>query len=277
VLNFMKVVNVRLAGGLGNQLFQVAYGLLASKKIHGDVALCSAFLKSYDTQRSFTLPDVIDLKGVRVVDSMLPFLIFKTRFGKASSVLPSFLGFVSDSNCKKIMGNQVFLSNLYLDGYFNKAINQVIFDEMVAGISVLFKGRHLFVRSNVCVIHVRGGDFINLGLAGRDDAEFYSSAISAVRRIVPEIRFEVVTDDSHFARSVLNESCSYKIISGESVADDFFRLATGQFAIISDSTFALWARSITLADSSVERVTFSRGRWEPGVQREISFLGERRL
>lgn len=270
----MKSIYVRLAGGLGNQLFQIAYGLLVCKMVNGKLVLCRSSLGTYATKRHFTLPDVLDLGHMRVAEPLLPFLVFKSRFALISSFLPPNFGFISDRNCQKILEVDHSLPNIFLDGYFNRSINQAIFEEMVTCVSLLYKGRLTRVRPKICVIHVRGGDFIKLGLARTEDSEFYRAAVEEVRRLVPDIVFEVVTDDFQFAQTILEGICDVKEISKASVSDDFIRLSTAEFAIISDSTFALWARAIKLSDTNIDRTTFSRKMWEPGVRRAVSFFGE---
>ena len=270
----MNTIYVRLAGGLGNQIFQIAYGLTVCKQVQSEIVLCPSFLDNYNTKRNFTVPEVLDLGQIRVSESLLPFIVFKSRFTLIASVLPPKFGFISDNNCRNIHVMDITSSNFYLDGYFNKSISQNIFDEMVTYVSALYLGKAVRVRSKVCVIHIWGGDFIELGLACSDDSEFYRVAIAEIRRLVPDVMFEVVTDDFEFANTILEGICKFERISKTSVSQDFIRLSTAQFAIISDSTFALWARAIKLNDTKWERLTFSRKQWEPGVRRDISFAGE---
>lgn len=106
---------------------------------------------------------------------------------------------------------------------------------------------------NVCVVHVRGGDYrgiVDVALP----RSYYRAAMSQVRQVCPEVEFRSVTDDVDLSRRLLpdvpiagsgltgiedqNKASHHK---GGSVSVDFTTLKNSRYLIIPNSSFSWWA------------------------------------
>lgn len=105
---------------------------------------------------------------------------------------------------------------------------------------------------DVCVVHVRGGDYLNTySFLPR---QYYENAMSSMKKKYPGIRFVAVTDDLEYCKGILP---NIKIIGsspssrrdsfraahhlGGSILDDFLILNGARYVILSASTFSFWA------------------------------------
>ena len=102
---------------------------------------------------------------------------------------------------------------------------------------------------NLCVINIRGGDYLGnpLILLG---ADYYESAILKRKEIFANLKFLIVTDDSSYAKLVLP---NFPILSQETAADfginsqfkskiqlDFTVIQNAKKLIIPNSSFSWW-------------------------------------
>jgi hypothetical protein len=108
-----------------------------------------------------------------------------------------------------------------------------------------------FSFENICIIHIRGGDF--LGSLAYLTSEYYKNAIEIFKKENPNMVFYIITDDPSYANSILPE---IKIIGGSSsgksdnekaghhmggpVWMDWSILYNCKNAIISASSFSWW-------------------------------------
>jgi hypothetical protein len=108
-----------------------------------------------------------------------------------------------------------------------------------------------FSSDDICIIHVRGGDF--LGSLAHLDSNYYKGAIDIIRSESPFMRFYIITDDINYASNILP---GIEIIGGSATnikdnikADhhiggpiwmDWSILLNCKNAIISASSFSWW-------------------------------------
>ena len=89
-----------------------------------------------------------------------------------------------------------------------------------------------------CVVHVRRGDYVGLGLA--QSAGWYSNAMRAISANTPDVRFIVISDDRAWCRTAFKPAEDLTIGEEADLLDDLRLLARSDFAILSRSTFAWW-------------------------------------
>jgi len=103
----------------------------------------------------------------------------------------------------------------------------------------------------VCIIHIRGGDF--LGSTAYLERDYYIRSVSEMKNINPNMKFFIVTDDVNYARQILPE---FEIIGGSAsgVTDlnkaghhqggpvwmDWSIIYNAKNLIISASSFSWW-------------------------------------
>ena len=110
---------------------------------------------------------------------------------------------------------------------------------------------------NLCVIHIRGGDF--MGSSASLDNDYFRRAEKIMISRNPEIKFVIVTDDVVYARSIFPE---YSIVGGSSTSENDNRKASHHIGgpvwmdwtilynakniIISSSSFSFWPSLLNL-------------------------------
>ncbi len=106
--------------------------------------------------------------------------------------------------------------------------------------------------SDVCVVHVRGGDYLNtFAFLPR---KFYENAMRAVKNTSPNVKFVAVTDDLKYCSAILPDipivgstpqnkidEFRAKHHLGGNIDEDFAILNTAKYVILSASTFSFWA------------------------------------
>jgi hypothetical protein len=106
--------------------------------------------------------------------------------------------------------------------------------------------------SDVCVVHVRGGDYLNtFAFLPR---KFYENAMRTIKNISPNVKFVAVTDDLKYCKNILPniqiigstplkkfDEFRAKHHLGGNINEDFAILNTAKYVILSASTFSFWA------------------------------------
>ncbi len=252
---------IRLAGGLGNQIFQLGAGLLLAEKSKcKSIVIDVSGLSKYEERRNNSLTVFFDLTKLNVE------IIFKQSFFTKFR-LPKLLPFnfsnyplVGDRNFQKAMQNTNKF--LWLDGYFQTCLLHKNFYKEIELLKPLFNPQYL-PKKQGCVIHVRGGDFVKLGWNDVASSEFYANSIRKMQKDYGVKDFYVVTDDRDYAKSMLKNI--KPLFIGGSIQEDFHLIGRFQFRILSSSTFALW--SSALGCNSEKGAVIAPDELIPGVKR----------
>jgi len=244
------MIYLRLAGGLGNQLYQLAAASLMSQmsRISTPVLPLLDGLRQYDEPRD---PDSIELlqdnnwlsSTISTAPSLLQMLTLDLRAGRW---LP-FIG-VSDRNYWKIV-SQGCMSIRLLDGYFQQGWTHETFNRAISNMSprTISKKAAERITSNEVIIHIRGGDFLRLSQFQIVDINYYIRAVrQAKNRGWKE--FAVISDDLVYSLSILDQIRAHitdinlrLIPAGVHALEDFDTLRAASARIIGNSTFAWWA------------------------------------
>lgn len=265
----MLIVN--LAGGLGNQIFQLGAAiLLAQSSGIKNIVIDDSSLGNYQAKRSNELLKLFDFSRSSIDIEFSKSSITKSRLPKLLPVKLKFWPLVSDKNfqvilkCKKPQFR-------YLDGYFQSCLTQQNFDEMRELLSKMFISNPVVYDSCVCVIHIRGGDFVQLGWDIVTPPSYYHHAIKIMSQSHAINKFLVVTDDVKYASNIMDlPNVSYQIISDD-IISDFNTIAYCQKKILSNSTFSLWASALGQIN---DVVIIAPKFFKPGSTRPFSLTGE---
>lgn len=267
------MIIIRLAGGLGNQIFQLGIGLCIAKK-QGNKSIildCSA-LGNYAVKRKNELYNFFNLDSHSVKISEGTFWLSKLRIPVHCPFSMQFWPFVGDKNIQNILHAESSVFRL-LDGYFQSSITQDDFDEEI----LLFKNiliSNKFEINDGCVVHIRGGDFVKLGWNSVTPAEYYINAMQYMNTKFGKDKFYIVTDDRKYSESILKDlDFDYEFI-GHSMQEDFYLIGSFRYRILSSSTFALWASA--LGDNE-DSVVIAPKHWTPERERKIFLPNEIRI
>lgn len=165
-------------------------------------------------------------------------------------------------------------ARVYLDGYFIESINQEFFDQSLNIMhSFLVNKNKICIQNNVCIIHIRGGDFLELSWNLENQKDHYTQAISEIKSLCSDVKFIVATDDKQYAEDFMSSiNVQYEFTQG-ALIDDFLDIISSEFAIISNSTFSFWARAFS-SNISPNTKTWGPRYWRPNVIREIKLYNE---
>ena len=262
-INLNKIY-LRLAGGLGNQIFQYATALLI-KKENDSVYFYTRSLNAYKVGRNLELVNFFELPQNTYFNvSIFANVIFKFRLAKISS----FFGF-NDLNFPQFLSKKIThhaKGHFYLDGYFQDAWSYQDIQPLLIQLSTALKKSKFNNQPYSqydCIMHIRGGDFLANLDNSLNSVDFYIDAIKLLRRSHAVTHIYIVTDDLQYSKSMLSSIKSkFKDINfylddeGKSLFDDFMILLHAKSRVIGTSTFAWWAsalddkRSLTISPKS---------------------------
>ena len=117
----MNNVTVRLAGGLGNQLFQLFSAIFfVRNSLKTQIILDSRFLSSYETKMQLEIGFVLDvMHGFSIKNTPNIYMGFLSKFRVARLIDRCFFGFALLSSSKKLKDiNCKKYQYVILDGYF---------------------------------------------------------------------------------------------------------------------------------------------------------------
>jgi hypothetical protein len=269
------MIDVRLTGGLGNQLFQLAAAVVLGRRFELPICLWTGAMQSYATSRDLALPLFVDLGRFGVTVRDRPNLVQRTRVARLLPCICRSAAWVSDRNLLEVARRTSRLSSAQLDGYFIESIDQEFFDEAVSLLepAVVAPAVVEHFSQRVCAIHIRGGDFVRLGWTLDDMLSYYRTSLVRVLQCEPDLRIVAVTDDpDHAAQTLRTLGVNADIHSG-CIRSDFDLLRTASYAILSNSTFSFWAGTLR-SPRAGGWSTFVPGLWRPGAPRKIRIRSE---
>ena len=268
------MINLRLAGGLGNQLFQIAAMLLLQKSTGHEICIYTSELKKYKARRSLELTKILKLSNVHIEFSHRLPLILRLRLARLFQMRLLSIQTISDTNFQNIYLSKFNASHIYADGYFIESINQDIFEDMLNELTNCLKSTlQENVPSDVCIIHIRGGDFLELGWELPNIKKFYLDSIKDVLDRKPLIKFEIISDDPPYAHQQISVIHIKFEFIGKDIVSDFSSLINAKFAILSNSTFAFWAGAFRTSKDE-KPTTWMPRLWKPGHSRVIKLRTE---
>jgi hypothetical protein len=263
------MIITRLAGGLGNQIFQLGASLLLRNKLKNtSLIIDDTHLSSYDVKRENELIHFFSLKNVSFKKKFLTKFRLPIKLSFKSKVCP----FVGDKNFQYVKNNPI-LNNYILDGYFQESITQYDFNQEIMILKEMLKYR-LQTNEDGCVIHIRGGDFVKLGWNSVTPKEYYIKAIQEMQSKYNQDKFYIVTDDNKYSQTILDEMDIKFEFIGNSMCEDFKLIGSFKHRILSSSTFALWASAL---GNNEESIVIAPKYWIPNRERKIFLPNETRI
>ena len=278
------MIYTRLAGGLGNQLFQFAASLALRGESGAEVLLCTDGLRRYNVKRNFDLlrilhlPDGCHTDASEPVLNMLEASLLRLRIGR---LLPKYG--VNDRNFKRQLTCQTSgeaRQPLWLDGYFQHGWLPPSFENVHEEMRSLLREDLPISRAwdAECVIHIRGGDFLTSEEHRVTSVDYYLLALAKLRASMPSLQLiTVVTDDAVYAEIIVDclrraqHDLKFTLApapdsaAGAEWLQDFVLLRDARTRIIGNSSFAWWAAALDLRRAT----TVSPSRWTKGVIRDL--------
>lgn len=274
------MVIVKIIGGLGNQLFQYAFGKAFEKKtgikVFHDIEDFDVKykLREISLQHFNITLNVADRKEIERLKSLFNKILFKIHC--ASNGL-----FIKESNLRyyvekdALFHESVFSLNhdLYLDGYWQ---SEKYFCEIKELVRSEFKiitppgGLNLNTinkinNSNSVSLHVRRGDFITdpsaVKIYNNCSMQYYDAAIEYMAERVTDPLFFVFSDDIQWVKE--NMTNKYNLIfvdqnDADSSYEDLRLMSLCKHNIIANSTFSWWGAWL---NSNKNKIVISPEQW----------------
>jgi hypothetical protein len=258
-------VYVRLAGGLGNQLFQLAAGMVCAQFSGRQLVPVVDALGQYDRPQEATSLRVVSSPLMLPPTCLSPIMAWSVARARIGRWMP-WTG-VNDDNFNAVL-EQVSKRARFqvLDGYFQQCWTQDLFGKAVSMMTVA--GGILAARQDYdCIVHVRGTDFLAFQSHGFLGPNYYVNAVAQAARMGLQ-RFGIVTDDqSHgaFIAQHINEAHQAVVVDvlpeASDVLTDFHIVRNAPARIMGNSTFAWWAAALDVKSAPTwSSSQFIRGR-----------------
>jgi len=248
VISETGTVCVRLAGGLGNQLFQLAAALVCARRLGLPVVPVTQGLGTYARPHEATSLRLVRAQALQPGQSLSKPLAWAVARARAGRWMP-WLG-VNDRNfpqaCQRLRKGVPFL---LMDGYFQRGWTQELFAQALT-MMTLQDAPPVPRMPYDCIIHVRGTDFLGLQSHGFLQPGYYANAVAHATRAGLR-HFGIVTDDqTHGAglaahiREVHPEVAISVLPAARDPLHDFHVLRSAPARIMGNSTFAWWAAAL---------------------------------
>jgi hypothetical protein len=243
------VAIVRLTGGLGNQMFQYAFGLSLKDRCQFDVSYFfddpgyrKLELQNFNITGRILSVEEVQLhprsgKIGKLLDAVLPYY-------KKAIVHEKKYGF--DERLFKVSENSQVLGYFQSEKYFSKVAGKVR-EQFTLKSELDEANLELYnqIRSTEAVsIHVRRGDYIGNPLFPIYGRDYYFKAIEMIRASVKDPAYYIFSSDLDWCRENLSEvdECRFVDINDESRAYfDLFLMSQCRHNIIANSSLSWWA------------------------------------
>lgn len=247
------MIYLRLAGGLGNQLFQLAAATHLSALKNDRVTLVHDGLTRYSSARNsesirLFAPEFLDGFDSLPRNHPWSLLLDRSRLGRWLPVWG-----INDASFAQVAAGvrRVPHGSLFMDGYFQAGWR---FENLM---SVAMRMRGALIHpvhlpdqtSRTLLLHIRGGDFLKVPLHQVVDLAYYEHAVREMTRAGAVFdRCLCVTDDHGHASSLLH-ALREKVrlpdvvirMPAQDPLDDFRLIGAHPWRIIGNSTFSWWA------------------------------------
>ena len=230
------VVIARIHNGLGNQMFQYAYGMSVAKQFDLELKLdLSWFLRN--GKRSFRLSQFENFRYAQATESELAFVnSFK---GRALSRWNQFLtGKQRKPICDLRLGKNC-QGERYFKGSSSSVRSCFKFPSLQSEAGRRTAG---FIRGEAAsvALHLRRGDYLRSRKHSVVTAAYYTKAMEFVETRALSPRYFVFSDDISFCKSFFQGKDVYFVEGCASEMEEMHLMSLCDHSIIANSTFSWW-------------------------------------
>ena len=280
------MIIVKLMGGLGNQMFQYAFGKSLSILNNTELKIDRTFLDDKSPRENFTFRDFeLDVFKLDPVYATSQEIKLRNNANILQKLFPFYNRFQSFSEhlsqIPKLAPSAY--SNVYLEGYWQnedyfKHANKVIREEFQFKYSPTGKNKELtelILSKNAISVHVRRGDYahnqvIN-SVHGLLTPTYYEHAASYIQGNIFDPHYFVFSDDIEWAKSNVqlgNNATYINHNSGKNSFEDLRLMSLCKHNIIANSSFSWWGAWL---NTNPEKIVIAPEKWfsNPSISTEI--------
>lgn len=247
------MITVQLKGGLGNQLFQFAFGQVLAEKNGQKVCYDRSYFRDYKLF-NFELDNIISseyLAEPKNIGMMAKFYCENDRWMK---FLPSMPGLFIEPRNGKPVNLKGVPSNSYVSGYWQ---NKDYFLNSREQIRSKFKmpeqadfGHEQYLddcsKGEILGVHIRRGDFFSNPSTAKVHAvctlDYYLAAEKAILSLTPIRRIYVFSDDPDWVKSSIQFQSLTTVLPRSNLPhQDLLAFSKAPLKILSNSSFSWWA------------------------------------
>ena len=274
------MIIVKLMGGLGNQMFQYAFGKALSLRIKKELKFDLSFYNN-NKDRQFELNNFkifnqeVSKNEIDKIVKSKPLIYKKIKYKIFHKTFPYYFfpiiiekQFNYDPNILKIAGN-----NLYVEGYWQtekyfkdyREELETDFRLKNENNSDFLKLKDKILASNSISIHIRRGDYVNNPVFKRNygtcSNSYYKTAVEYINNHIDNIDIFVFSNDMLWAKKNLGLpyhvnyiDCNYSLKSCEELK----LMSFCKHQIIANSSFSWWAGWL---NNNPEKIVISPKIW----------------
>jgi hypothetical protein len=265
---------IRITGGIGNQLFQYAFGLYLSKKT-GDKVYYDPQTKSHSSEwvsRKFGLTELLGNNLDIQSSYLLHPTLYRIKRKIAQSFPKLFDRFVVEVKQHVSINMHTIQEGQYFDGYWQclsyvEEVKDIVFANIDSFRNAIIKtaiGTEIYQNpDNVISLHVRHGDYLNnpenFKTYGICPKSYYIKAIETLKSKLNQdhARIYIFTDDEKWCQANFSEfDCN--IISGNTAETDLILMSLCKHNIIANSTFSWWGAYL---NRNPEKIIIAPKQW----------------
>ncbi|HSV94378.1 MAG TPA: alpha-1,2-fucosyltransferase [Spirochaetia bacterium] len=256
------MIIINLTGGLGNQMFQYAFG--KNKSISLGIPLKVHFTDAlFCTKRGYSLDcfktKIIHASSEDISSSGFPQSgIGRLFYRLVKSLNLSSIFFpcvVTEENYQEVFRKFDSCKNYYIEGYWQG-------DKYLGNISELsklftFSNKLSFQANNILkkinstnsvAIHVRRGDYVSNGRVRKIfepcGVVYYRRCIKYLNKKSKSLSYFVFSDDFSWAKKNIKTNCPTYFVSNNKAWEDMYLMSRCQHNIIANSSFSWWAAQL---------------------------------
>ncbi len=258
------MIVVRLHGGMGNQMFQYAFGRALSLKYGLPLKLSieayqnrtpRPFAKNFPI-RSYDL-DVFAIKGEIAKKEDIPWIYRMHGRGRLALIVDAltrriFVHRGQEKFGKPFKGNIVPDKKIYLDGWWQSPRYFAGYEDEIRKdftLKVPFMGEigrlmEEIKSSNSLCVHVRRTDYLKNSLYAKLDKEYYKKGIEYINAHASIEKIYVFSDDIEWCKANLQFGYPVAFVgpeyAGSKAEGQLMLMAACRYFIIANSTFSWW-------------------------------------
>jgi len=270
------LIIVKLYGGLGNQLFQYAFGRNLALKNNCDLKFDTSFyanqnlrkIELYPFNFDFSIASSDEIKKIRLEKNF-----FTECFRKSKTIVSSYYkrriiderSFDFDPNYLKIKDPS------YLNGYWQsekyfKEIRNILIQELIykPKLSETFNTWIKQIKeSNSVSVHIRRGDYVNNNrtnaLHGLCPIEYYEESIQIIIQKINHAKLFVFSDDMDWCQKHLAIYTDIHFVNDtQNHFEDMYLMSLCKHNIIANSSFSWWGAWL---NSNENKIVIAPHKW----------------
>lgn len=256
------MIIIKLSGGLGNQMFQYAFGRAYSLSYDVDMKLDVTWFEKVpntDTQRNyeldiFSLPvslansnEIRDIKGFTTFLPGIFSKLFHRKFPFLSSSYCPESCYSFDPSILRC-GNRVYFEGYWQSYKYFDSVRDIILKDFTYRLPMSKKTQQLeknIVQTNSVALHVRRGDYVTNAQAssyhGITSLNYYKQAIFYISKRIKNMQLFIFSDDIAWVKEHLdtNEKIIY-VDYKKNAFEDIYLMSKCKHNIIANSSFSWW-------------------------------------